>query len=162
MRSAVRICLAAPKRRTRRKSCPSFWAPRPLAAPHSGDFNARGRQSRPCAILRCAPNLRRTRGAAQKGRWITVTARRSVCPSAAPASFLSTQGIKITTPNGVVIFIYRGNLKCLAEVNSACARFSPAAKMFVRRTRAAGQKAGLSFGGGSIFDWHRAGNPVIP
>ena len=37
--------------------------------PPFGDLNARGRQSRPCAILRCAPNLRRTRGAAQKGQF---------------------------------------------------------------------------------------------
>ena len=36
--------------------------------PPFGDSNARGRQSRPCAILRCAPNSRRIRGAAQKGR----------------------------------------------------------------------------------------------
>ena len=40
----------------------------PKAVSALRDFNARGRQSRPCAILRCAPNLCRTRSAAQKGR----------------------------------------------------------------------------------------------
>ena len=45
-----------------------FGFRRPRPPPPFGDFNARGRQSRPCAILRCAPNLRRTCGAAQKGR----------------------------------------------------------------------------------------------
>ena len=43
-----------------------FRSPRP--PPPFGDSDARGRQSRPCAILRCAPNLRRICGAAQKGR----------------------------------------------------------------------------------------------
>ena len=41
--------------------------------PLFGDSNARGRQSRPCAILRCAPNSRPTRGAAQKGRLMIYT-----------------------------------------------------------------------------------------
>ena len=36
--------------------------------PPFGDSNTQGRQSRPCAIRPCTPNLRRTRGAAQKGR----------------------------------------------------------------------------------------------
>ena len=38
-------------------------------APPFGDFNPRVGKARPPEILRCAPNLRRTRGAAQKGRW---------------------------------------------------------------------------------------------
>ena len=36
----------------------SFWASRPLAAPPFDDSNARGRQSRPCAILRRLWRLR--------------------------------------------------------------------------------------------------------
>ena len=47
----------------------------------------------------------------------------------APASFLSTPDIKITTPAGCGYFYgNRGNLKCSAEVNSACAEVLPAAK----------------------------------
>ena len=52
------------------RSCPSFWVPRSLAAPPFGDFNPRAGKARPPEILRFAPNLRRTRGAAQKGRWV--------------------------------------------------------------------------------------------
>lgn len=57
-----------PKRKTRfwRFFLFGFRSPRP--PPPFGDSDARGRQSRPCAILRCAPNLRRICGAAQKGR----------------------------------------------------------------------------------------------
>ena len=67
-------------------------APSPRQVPPFGRLRSETPLRRQCAILRFAPNLRRTRGAAQKGRWVTTTARRSVCPSAAPASFLSTQG----------------------------------------------------------------------
>ena len=70
IRPGVRVSHLGPKRKARRKSCLSFWVPRPLAAPPFGDFNPRAGKARPPEILRFAPNLRRTRGAAQKGCWV--------------------------------------------------------------------------------------------
>ena len=46
-RSRVRIPPAVPKRKTRRKSCLSFWVPLPLVAPPFGDFNARAGKAAP-------------------------------------------------------------------------------------------------------------------
>ena len=60
---------AAPKRKTR-LSVSSFLGSGGFCRLRPLDLNARGRQSRPCAIRPCAPNLRRTCGAAQKGRFM--------------------------------------------------------------------------------------------
>ncbi len=65
----VRVRSPAPKRKTR-LSVSSFLGSGGFCRLHPLDLNARGRQSRPCAIRPCAPNLRRTCGAAQKGRFM--------------------------------------------------------------------------------------------
>ncbi len=59
-------CLHQNKKAVAKAAAFLFWVSLPLVAPPSGNCNARGRQSRSCAIRPFAPNKRRTRAAGQK------------------------------------------------------------------------------------------------
>ena len=126
----VRVPSGAPQKRTRRKSCPFLWTPRAKARSALRDFNARGGKAAPAP--RFSPTaktlVRRTRAAAQKGRWVVFLQRS--CQS--KISILTIPSTKKDTTYVVSFFVDSAGQGPLRPSGFQCSgrQSRPCAKVF--------------------------------